>query len=70
MAQFAASLSLNHSITHLDISGFKLSSAVILELMKAIQLNHYLQEIKLDVHADQNRWVLNADTGDIRHQFK
>ena len=39
----------SHTLTHLDISGHEFSSKFIFEIMRAIQYNFSMQELKLSI---------------------
>jgi len=46
---FSRAFDHNHSVTHLNLRGFRLTGSLILDLMKSLSLNHVLQEVKLDI---------------------
>lgn len=52
MLFFANSLARNTSITHLDISGIEFSARVVDDMLRAIQHNSTLQEMKLSVYSN------------------
>ena len=49
MMHFFRGLGNNLTLTHLDLSGIELSARAVYELIKSLQSNHVLQEIKIQI---------------------